>query len=137
MKRSNLVEGSTTVAVCLAALAVLVLALLLGATVTQAAPPELPFSPYGIVTIDDAPVPAGTLIAAYCGGNVYRSTLTQMQAGAAWYTNLDIPGDDPITPAREGCAPARRCTSTSARGWPIRSPPGLAAAAGGLTSPGR
>ena len=44
---------------------------------TQAAPPDLPFSPYGIVTIDGAPVPAGTLIAAYCGGNVYRSTFTR------------------------------------------------------------
>ena len=89
--------------------AVLVLALSFGAALrlqvaALAAPPELPFSPYGTVTIDGAPVPAGTLVAAYCGGNVYRSTLTQMQAGSAWYTNLDIPGDDPATPAKDGCA---------------------------------
>ena len=86
MKRSNLVEGSTTIAVCLAALAVLVLALLLSATVTQAAMIVLPFSPHGAVMLDGAPVPDGTLIQAYCGGNVYRSGLTT----AGQYT-LDDP----------------------------------------------
>ena len=98
MKRSSLVEGSTTIAVCLAALAVLVLALLLGATVAQAAMIVLPFSPHGAVTLDSAPVPDGTLVAAYCGGNVYRSGLTT----AGQYA-LAIPGDDPATPATDGC----------------------------------
>ena len=81
------------------------------------------------VIIDGAPVPAGTLVAAYCGGNVYRSTLTTTQAGAAWYMNLDIPGDDPATPAKDGCASGETVYFYIGSAMAIKMATGSAAAA--------
>lgn len=81
----------------------LLIAFVLSGKAGAAAPPMPPYSPYGIVTIDDAPVPDGTLITAYCGGSIYRSTLTTTHDGASWYFNLDVPGDDPETTVKDGC----------------------------------
>ena len=89
---------------CSAILAAALALLLVLAGSAQAAPPALPYSPYGIVTLDGATVPDGTMIAAYCGGNVVRSTQTTTHEGAAWYYDLDIPGDDSETVVTEGCA---------------------------------
>jgi hypothetical protein len=69
-----------------------------------AAPPPLPFSPYGTVKVNNANVVDGTIVSAWCGGVSYRQTNTITTSGASWYFNLDIPGDDPETPGvKEGC----------------------------------
>lgn len=69
-----------------------------------AAPPPLPFSPYGTVKVNNANVADGTVVSAWCGGVSYRQTNTVTSSGASWYFNLDIPGDDPETPGiKEGC----------------------------------
>ncbi len=73
----------------------------------QATPPQ-PFSPYGTVQEDGADVADGTVVSAWCGGIMYREITTQMQmvdgVTHSWYFNLDIPGDDPDTPAKDGCS---------------------------------
>ncbi len=66
--------------------------------------PPPPFSPYGTVLVDGVVVANGTIVSAWCGGVKYKETATQMSGGASWYYNLDIPGDDPDTPAKEGCS---------------------------------
>lgn len=69
-----------------------------------AAPPTLPVSPYGTALIDNANVPDGTIITAWCGGVSYKQTVTVTYSGQSWYYNLDIPGDDPdTTDVKEGC----------------------------------
>lgn len=65
--------------------------------------PPPPFSPYGTVLVDGVAAAAGTVVSAWCGGIKYKETITQMSGGASWYFNLDIPGDDPETPGKDGC----------------------------------
>jgi len=64
-------------------------------------PPVLPSSFHGTVTFNGANVPAGTEITAGHGGMIYARTTTIMYEGASYYS-LDVPGDDPETPEREG-----------------------------------
>jgi hypothetical protein len=79
-------------------------AVLLATGAVFAAPPPLPFSPYGTVKVNNANVVDGTVISAWCGGVSYRQTNTVTTSGASWYFNLDIPGDDPETSSvKEGC----------------------------------
>ena len=67
-------------------------------------PPIIPFSPDGTIKVNNANVPDGTEVSAWCGGVSYRQTSTVITSGASWYFNLDIPGDDPETSSvKEGC----------------------------------
>jgi len=69
-----------------------------------AAPPPLPFSPYGTVKVNNANVPNWVVISAQCGGKIFRQTITMINSGESWYFNLDIPGDDAETAGiKEGC----------------------------------
>jgi hypothetical protein len=63
--------------------------------------PSLPASYYGMVKINDANVPDGTLIQALISGQVFAEVQTQTYQGDSVYT-LDIPGDDPDTTVMEG-----------------------------------
>jgi hypothetical protein len=63
--------------------------------------PVLPASFYGVVRVNNANPPDGTLIEALINGVVYASTQTMTFEGNSVYT-LDIPGDDPITPVVDG-----------------------------------
>jgi hypothetical protein len=76
---------------------------LLGWTLAHAAPPALPFSPYGTVTVEKLSVPDGTIITAKCRDITVRTTKTQTWSGESWYFNLDIPGDNDETTAIDGC----------------------------------
>ena len=79
-------------------------AVLLATGPVFAAPPPLPFSPYGTVKVNNANVPNWIVISAQCGGNTFRQTATAIVSGESWYFNLDIPGDDPETASvKEGC----------------------------------
>ncbi len=80
-------------------------AALLAIASVSAAPPSVPFSPYGTVKVNSANISAGVVISALCGGQSFRQTVTAIHNGESWYSNLDIPGDDPDTPSlKEGCA---------------------------------
>jgi len=79
-------------------------AVLLATGAVFAAPPPLPFSPYGTVKVNNANVPNWVVISAQCGGKTFRQTTTVTISGESWYYNLDIPGDDADTPGvKEGC----------------------------------
>lgn len=74
-------------------------------------PPDVPFSPYGTIRVSNNDVSDGTIVSAWCGGVSYRQTASATTAGASWYFNLDIPGDDPETPSiKEGCTPSETVT---------------------------
>jgi hypothetical protein len=73
----------------------------LGLTSPALALPPLPSSFWGTVTINGAPAPEGTLVQATIGGTVYAETHTTVYNGAAVF-GLNVPGDDPSTPAIEG-----------------------------------
>ena len=74
-------------------------------------PPDLPFSPYGTIKVNNNDVPDGTTVTASCSGVPYRQTTATTTSGASWYFNLDIPGDDPeTTSVKEGCAPSETVT---------------------------
>jgi hypothetical protein len=69
-----------------------------------AAPPPLPFSPYGTVKVNNINVPSWIIISAQCGGETFRQTTTLINSGESWYFNLNIPGDNAETPGvKEGC----------------------------------
>jgi hypothetical protein len=79
-------------------------AVLLATGPVFAAPPPLPFSPYGTVKVNNVNVPNWVVISAQCGGKVFRQTTTVINSGESWYFNLDIPGDDAETAGvKEGC----------------------------------
>jgi hypothetical protein len=79
-------------------------AVILAAGPVFAAPPPLPFSPYGTVKVNNANVPNWVVISAQCGGKTFRQTTTMIHGGESWSFNLDIPGDDAETPGvKEGC----------------------------------
>lgn len=66
--------------------------------------PPPPFSPYGVVKVNGANVPLGTHIGAWCGGGQYgQTTEITLYNNETWYSNLDVRGDDPDTPAKDGC----------------------------------
>jgi hypothetical protein len=66
-----------------------------------AAPPPLPSSFYGIVLLDGAVVPDGTLVSTWIDGTKVAETTTSSVNGDSVYV-VDIPGDDPATPSIEG-----------------------------------
>ena len=87
-------------------LAVLAAIMLLGPSQVALAQPAPPFSPYGTVKLNGANVPLDTQVSGWCAGVMYGSTTEiTIYNGDTWYANLDILGDDPGTPQREGCLP--------------------------------
>ena len=60
--------------------------------------PPMPYSPWGTLTIDGVLAPAGVPIAAWIDGVQYALTFT---TAGGWYT-IDVPGDDPDTPEKDG-----------------------------------
>jgi len=100
--------------ISLRTLPILIVLLLCGAILTGSQPPvsaageapnipPIPDQVYGLVRINNAFVPAGTLVSAWCGGVKYVQSATIDYNSEAWYS-LDIPGDNPDTsPAKEGC----------------------------------
>lgn len=90
--------------------------------------PALPFSPYGIARLDGGYVAAGTIVGAWCGGAQVRATAARVEAGASWYVNLDVPGDDLSTPAiREGCALSETVTFQVGAAWSEQAVPWVSA----------
>ncbi len=63
--------------------------------------PALPSSFYGTVRVNAANVPDGTQVQALIGGQVMAVGVTQTYQGDSVYV-LDIPGDNPDTPAQDG-----------------------------------
>ena len=63
--------------------------------------PAMPASYYGVVRVNNANLPDGTLVEALINGVVYASTQTMTYEGNSVYS-LDIPGDDPITSKVDG-----------------------------------
>lgn len=80
-------------------LASLLVALTVG--VALAAVPLLPSSFYGLVIIAGQNVPAGITVSAFIGNTRFAETTTFIADGVSVY-RLDVPGDDPDTPAIEG-----------------------------------
>ncbi len=90
--------------------------------------PALPFSSYGIARLDGADVGAGTTVSAWCGGAQVRATAARVEAGASWYVNLDVPGDDVSTPAiREGCTVSETVTFQVGAAWSEQAIPWVSA----------
>lgn len=63
--------------------------------------PPLPSSFYGSVRVNGEAVPEGTVVRAMIEGQVYAEAQTVMVQGGSVYS-LDVPGDDPETPERDG-----------------------------------
>jgi len=76
-------------------------ALTLIATVPVLAIPPLPSSFYGRIQVNADNVPDGTLVRAMIDGQVCARGHTQTYQGHSVYS-LDVPGDDPETPVRDG-----------------------------------
>lgn len=76
-----------------------------------AAPPKLPFNPYGTVKLNDANVEPGTLVGGWCRGMLWDEFPAELAEGETWYS-LEIPGDDPATPEVEGCSSGDTVTFT-------------------------
>ena len=62
--------------------------------------PPMPYSPWGTVQINGTPAPDGTPVTAWIGGVQYASCQT-----AGGYYTMDVPGDDPDTPTKDGGLP--------------------------------
>lgn len=73
---------------------------LLPAQVALAVPP-LPSSFYGYITLGGQPVAANTQLEAWIGTTRYATATIGLYQGLSIYT-LNVPGDDPATPEREG-----------------------------------
>lgn len=69
--------------------------------IVLAAAPPLPSSFYGMVAIANQNVPAGTLVSAWINDTKFAEAPVFLVEGASVY-HLDVPGDDPDTPAVEG-----------------------------------
>lgn len=63
--------------------------------------PPLPSSFYGFVSVNGGNVADGTTVRALINGQVYATAYTQTYEGRSVYS-IDVPGDDPSTPAVEG-----------------------------------
>ena len=81
----------------------LALVLLLYSNVKALVPP-LPSSYYGSVRLDGSQASPGTVISAWIGTTKYAETTTSVNQGEATYS-LNVPGDDPSTPQKEGGLP--------------------------------
>ena len=73
------------------------------ATAATAGPPILPSSFYGVVQIGGANVVTGTTVTALINGVEYAHATVQIYQGQS-VASLDVPADDPQTPAKEGGA---------------------------------
>lgn len=73
---------------------------LICAVATWAAPP-IPYSPWGTVTINGTLATDWVIVEARIGGVAYATTHT---SGGGWYA-LDVVGDDPDTPQKDGGMP--------------------------------
>lgn len=63
--------------------------------------PPLPSSLYGTVKVGGTNPPAGTWVSAWIGGVQYVQVQSASYGGSSVY-RLNVPGDDPSTPVREG-----------------------------------
>jgi hypothetical protein len=63
--------------------------------------PLLPSSFYGIVKVNNANVPDGTVVQALIGGKIFAEGLTQAYEGDTYYS-LDVPSDETGTSRQEG-----------------------------------
>jgi len=80
----------------------LLLVLAVASAATVRAVPPIPSTFYGTVKVGGANVPDGTAVTAWISGNQYGPVAyTFTYAGESWY-NIDVPGDDPETPGKEG-----------------------------------
>ena len=75
------------------------------------APPQLPYSPYGTVTIGGRNVHTGTMIGAWCGGVKVIETPSEFAGGQSGY-GLDIQEDNSVTPEKDGCVASEIVTFT-------------------------
>jgi len=83
---------------------VLSVGLLLASALKVLAVPPLPSSFYGTVKASGANVPVGTTVSAWINGVKYSETTVLVYAGDTVYS-LDVPGDEPETPDKEGGVP--------------------------------
>jgi hypothetical protein len=83
----------------------LVLALLMAAVPSAVAVPPLPSSFYGLAKVNGSNVPPGTVISAWINGVKYAEKTVKLEAGDTVYVGLDVPGDDPQIPGKEGGVP--------------------------------
>ncbi len=74
--------------------------LTLSPTAAEAVPP-IPSSFYGTVKLNGSNVPDGTKVSAWIGGVKYTETETTTWGGNSVYS-IDVPGDDPETPEKDG-----------------------------------
>ena len=73
--------------------------------------PPVPLNLYGIVRVNGANVAPNTLIVARCDGQIFgQTTEITLFNGDTWYSNLDVYGDDPETPQKDGCYPGETVT---------------------------
>ncbi len=93
MRHTSLCRG-------LAAVLVLAICSLICAAAVRAAPP-IPYSPWGTVTINGALATDWVIVEARIGGVTYATTHT---TGGGWYA-LDVVGDDPDSPQKDGGVP--------------------------------
>ena len=56
---------------------------------------------HGAIEVNGENLPDGLLVVAWINGEAYASGYTQIDLGNSVYS-LDVPGDDPDTPEREG-----------------------------------
>ena len=56
---------------------------------------------HGSIRVNDVNLPDGLLVVAWINGEAYASSYTQTDQGNSVYS-LEVPGDDPDTPEREG-----------------------------------
>ena len=89
--------------------AIFSLAALLSGIRPAAAQPEQPAIPpnpqnyFGRVSINGASVPLDTVVSAWCTGGPEVSDGVLFYNSETWY-GLDVPGDDPAKPGKDGCA---------------------------------
>ena len=74
--------------------------LALSPTEAEAVPP-IPSSFYGTVKLNGSNVPNGTKVSAWIGEIKYSETETTTWGGDSVYS-IDVPGDDPETPGKDG-----------------------------------
>jgi len=70
----------------------------------SAAPPPMPASFYGTVTVNGTDAPEGTPVSAWIDGVRYATTDAFTFDGRSMYA-LDVPADDPATPEVDGGRP--------------------------------
>ncbi|MFN2165791.1 MAG: hypothetical protein ACK2U9_05980, partial [Anaerolineae bacterium] len=72
---------------------------------TARAVPPMPHTLYGQLWLAGVPAADGAQIQAVVGGSVFASTYVFTHSGLPGLYRLDVPGDDPGTPRKEGGLP--------------------------------